>query len=133
MLAIPWYFARTLQSDYFNIAYGSLTVVVLLFGLYAGTLVDRFSRKNNFIVTSLVCGLLLGGISLSGYINHELPNFLIVTVFGITMLNYNVHYPTLYAFGQEISHPDDYGKVNTNIEIVGQSSSIFCRFSPKSY
>jgi MFS transporter, DHA3 family, macrolide efflux protein len=125
MLAVPWYFARTLQSDYFNISYGLLTVVVLVFGLYAGTLVDRFSRKKSFMVNSLVCGLLIGGISLGGYLNHELSNFLIVAVFGITMLNYNIHYPTLYAFGQEISHPDDYGKVNMNIEIVGQSSSIF--------
>ena len=63
MLAVPWYFARTLQSDYFNISYGLLTVVVLVFGLYAGTLVDRFSRKKNFMVNSLVCGLLIGGIS----------------------------------------------------------------------
>lgn len=124
MLAIPWYFARSMQSNYFNVSYGLLTVLVLFFGLYAGTLVDRFSRKNNFMVTSLVCGLLLCAISLSGYINHELANFWVVAVFGITMLNYNVHYPTLYAFGQEISHPEDYGKVNTNIEIVGQSSSI---------
>jgi hypothetical protein len=40
------------------------------------------------------------------------------------MLNYNIHYPTLYAFGQEISNPEQYKSVNSNIEIVGQSTSI---------
>lgn len=124
MLAIPWYFARTLQSDYFNIAYGILTALVMVFGLYAGTLVDRFSRKSNFIANSLVCGISIGAIALSGFIHQELSNFWIVLVFAITMLNFNIHFPTLYAFGQEISEPEDYGKVNTNIEIVGQSSSI---------
>lgn len=124
MLAIPWYFARTMQSDYFNTGYGLLTILVLLFGLYAGTLVDRFSRKRNFMVTSLVCGTLLAAIAISGFVHQELPRFLIMAVFGITMLNYNVHYPTLYAFSQEISTPEEYSRVNTNIEVVGQSSSI---------
>jgi DHA3 family macrolide efflux protein-like MFS transporter len=125
MLAIPWYFAKNFRSDYFNASYGILTLVVLLFGLYAGTLVDRFSRKKNFIANSLVCGTLLGAIAVYGYTQNGLPDLLIVAAFGLTMLNYNIHFPTLYAFGQEISHPDDYEKVNMNIEIVGQSSSIF--------
>jgi MFS family permease len=40
------------------------------------------------------------------------------------MLNYNVHYPTLYALGQEITEPAYYHRLNANIEIVGQSTSI---------
>ncbi len=124
MLAIPWYFAKTQQSGLFNIAYGIITLLVLVFGLYAGTLVDRFSRKKNFLVTTLVCGILIFFISMLGYVNHFLPNILIVAVFGITILNFNIHYPTLYAFAQEISEPQQYQKVNSWIEIVGQSTSI---------
>ena len=41
------------------------------------------------------------------------------------MFHYNIHYPNLYAFGQEISDPKDYGKLNSYIEIQGQSTSIF--------
>ena len=33
--------------------------------------------------------------------------------FGTTMFHYNIHYPNLYAFGQEISEPKDYGKLNS--------------------
>ena len=124
MLAIPWHFASRGASTYFNTGYGLLTVVVLLFGLYAGMLVDRYSRKLNFLVTSLVCGIVILGISVCGYMWGYLPDLLVIAVFGITMLNYNIHYPTLYAFGQEITEPHYYQKLNSTIEIVGQSTSV---------
>ncbi len=122
MLAIPWYFTQ--NSSYFNTAYGIITIVVLFFGLYAGTLIDKYSRKANFMGNSLVCGVLLAGIAGLGYYQQHLDDFLIIAVFAITMLNYNIHYPTLYALGQEISTSDEYGKVNATIEVVGQSMSI---------
>ncbi|TAE90124.1 MAG: hypothetical protein EAY81_01170, partial [Bacteroidetes bacterium] len=124
MLAIPWYFSRVQNAVYFNKAYAIITFIVLFFGLYAGTLVDKFSRKNNFLGNSLICGLLLLVIGGIGFYQQQLSELLVVAVFGITMLNYNIHYPTLYAFGQEISVKEDYAKVNSNIEIVGQSTSI---------
>lgn len=124
MLAIPWYFASLQEATYFNQAYGIITFIVLFFGLYAGTLVDRFSRKNNFLGNSLICGILLCAIAGIGFYHHALSHFWVIAVFAITMLNYNIHYPTLYAFGQEISTREDYGKVNSTIEIVGQSTSI---------
>jgi len=122
MLAIPWYFAN--NTPYFNKAYGLITIGVLFFGLYAGTLVDKYSRKANFLGNSLVCGFLLLTIAGVGFYQNCLNDILVVAVFGITMFNYNIHYPTLYAFGQEISAVEDYAKVNSNIEIVGQSTSI---------
>jgi MFS transporter, DHA3 family, macrolide efflux protein len=124
MLSIPWYFAKNNNTQVFNYSYAALTFFIMFFGLYAGTLVDKFSRKNNFLVTSLVCGMLIFFIALIGYLNNGLPSYLVISVFAITMLNYNIHYPTLYAFGQEISSPEQYNKVNSNIEIVGQSTSI---------
>jgi len=124
MIAIPWYFTKTNNLSYFNFSYGLLTILILFFGLYAGILVDRFSRKMNFLITSAVCGTLIILISIFGFANNTLPDFLIMMVFGITMLNYNIHYPTLYAFGQEISDPSDYNKINSQIEIVGQSTTI---------
>ncbi len=122
MLAIPWYFAT--NTSYFNTAYGLITIAVLFFGLYAGTIVDKYSRKTNFMGNSLVCGILLLVIALVGFWQGYLQDFFIVAVFAITMLNYNIHYPTLYAFGQEISDAKNYSKVNSNIEVVGQSMSV---------
>jgi MFS family permease len=124
MLAIPWYFAKLNQSSTFTFAYGIITLIVLFFGVYAGTLVDRFSRKGNFLATNLICGSIFMAIASMGYINQELPPVLVIAVFGITLLNYNIHYPTLYAFAHEITEPHNYQKVNSWIEVVGQSTSI---------
>ena len=38
-------------------------------------------------------------------------------VFGLTMFNYNIHYPNLYAFVQEITDKKHYGKINSYIEV----------------
>lgn len=124
MLAIPWYFAKQNQSSTFTFAYGIITVIILFFGLYAGTLVDRFSRKANFLAINLICGVALLAIALTGYSQAYLNPFMVISVFAITLLNYNIHYPTLYAFAHEITLPEQYHKVNSWIEIVGQSSSI---------
>jgi DHA3 family macrolide efflux protein-like MFS transporter len=124
MLAIPWYFTKNHSGTYFNISYGISTAIVLFFGLYAGSLVDRFSRKANFLVANLVCGLLIFAVATAGFINNGLSDFYVMAVFTITMLNFNIHYPTLYAFGHEITEPEHYNRVNANIEVVGQSISI---------
>ena len=124
MLAIPWYFAKQNQSSTFTIAYGFITLLVLFFGLYAGTLVDKYSRKKNFLAINLICGTLIFSIATAGYYFQSLPPFFVIAVFGITLLNYNIHYPTLYAFAHEITAPEQYQKVNSWIEVVGQSTSI---------
>ena len=49
---------------------------------------------------------------------------LIGLVFCTTLFIYNVHYPTLYAFGQEISEKENYGKMNSFIEVQGQATSV---------
>ncbi len=123
MLAIPWYFTRTQQSGFFNFSYGVITIITLFWGLYAGALIDRFNRKYVFLLLNLVCGLLVGWSSWQGY-THGANNLSIVLVFAVTMLNYNIHYPALYALSQQLSEKNNYQKVNSNIEVVGQTVSI---------
>jgi DHA3 family macrolide efflux protein-like MFS transporter len=125
MIAIPWYFVYVIdQADYFAASYLIITFLILFWGLYAGTLIDRYSRKNLFILVNLFCGLFIGLISLYGIINSSLPDIFVILVFGITIFNYHVHYPNLYAFGQEISEKENYGKLNSYIEIQGQVTSV---------
>ena len=54
----------------------------------------------------------------------SLPNFLVFFVFAVTIFNYNIHYPNLYAFGQEITEQKNYGKLNSYIEVQGQTTSV---------
>lgn len=125
MLAIPWYFADVLkQSSTFGIMYGTATILSLFWGLYVGTLIDKYSRKNIFLTISIVGTLFIGSIAAFGFYNNGLSAIGIGAVFCYTMFVYNIHYPTLYAFGQEISDKKDYRKINSLIEVQGQSTSI---------
>lgn len=124
MLAIPWYFASGGNMGFYNLSYGIITLIVLFFGLYAGTLVDKYSRKSNFLATNIIGGFILLLVSALGFYMNSLSDLMVIIVFAATMLSYNIHYPTLYAFGQEITEPAYYHKLNSNIEIVGQSTSV---------
>lgn len=131
MMAIPWYFVDIIEKpEIFAFFYLIVTFLTLFWGLYAGTIVDRYSRKKVFIYTNLVCGSVIGLISYYGFINDSspdylLPEYLVLLVFGLTIFNYNIHYPNLYAFGQEITEERNYGKLNSYIEIQGQVTSMF--------
>ena len=125
MLAIPWYFAKQLNaSSTFAMIYSVATFVTLFWGLYAGTLIDRFPRKNIFISICAASAFVLLSISSVGFWQGEIPMFLIAFVFCFTLFNYNIHYPTLYAFGQEITERENYSKTNSLLEVMGQSINV---------
>ena len=125
MLAIPWYFSDILKSNStFGIIYGGATFLTLFWGLYVGTLVDRFPRKNIFLLITLLGGTIIASVAGVGFYLGEVPMPLIGLVFCTTMFIYNVHYPTLYAFGQEITEKKNYGKINSIIEVQGQATSV---------
>lgn len=69
MLAIPWYFSTQHLSQYFNIGYGVVTVIIIFWGLYAGTLVDRYNRKKVFLLLNLICGALFFLIAAIGLLH----------------------------------------------------------------
>ena len=125
MVAIPWYFVKVVsRPEVFTSSYILITFLTLFWGLYAGTLIDRYSRKKLFIIINMVCGLIIGSVALYGYHMAYLTDFFVILVFGITIFNYNIHYPNLYAFGQEITEPKNYGKLNSYIEVQGQTTSV---------
>ena len=85
---------------------------------------SAYSRKTLFILIILACGLIVGGVAVAGFFTSNTNDLLVILVFATTIFNYNVHYPNLYAFGQEITEKRNYGKLNSYIEIQGQSTSI---------
>lgn len=125
MLAIPWYFSDILNSNStFGVIYGTATFLTLFWGLYVGTLVDRYPRKYIFLLITLTGAIVIGSVAASGFYFGEVPTPLIGVVFCTTMFIYNVHYPTLYAFGQEITEKKNYGKINSIIEVQGQATNV---------
>lgn len=125
MMSIPWYFTHQLnQASLFGWVYGTITIVTIFWSLYAGSLIDRYSRKNIFMVTSAVGGIILLAVAIYGYMAGGLSSFLILFIFGVTIFVYNIHYPALYAFGQEISEKHNYGKINSFLEVQGQATTV---------
>jgi MFS transporter, DHA3 family, macrolide efflux protein len=123
MIAIPWHFARHQQGPQFNFLYGCATFLILFWSLYAGTLVDRFPRKRVFLLTNLIQGAIVLGVAAYGW-HFGLTTPLIAAVFLITFLGYQIHYPNLYAFAQEVTEPTEYRRITSHIEIVGQATSL---------
>ena len=124
MLAVPWYFAQQALSSKFNLLYAIVTGVTLLWGLFAGSIVDRYNRKSVFLGTNIVEGCLVLSVGLLGYFTGGLAWPWVILVFGITILGFHLHYPNLYAFAQEITEEGKYEKVTSLLEIVGQTTNV---------
>ncbi|MGB3852699.1 MAG: MFS transporter [Tunicatimonas sp.] len=124
MLSVPWYFARQGLSSDFNLIYGIITGATVLWGLTAGTIVDRFNRKHVFLANNAVEGAVLLGAAAYGLSTGSVPTPLIIAVFATTVFGFYLHYPNLYAFAHEITHEGEYTKVTSAIEIVGQSTNV---------
>ncbi|PCJ89518.1 MAG: MFS transporter permease [Flavobacteriales bacterium] len=125
MIAIPWYFIDMLgKGSLFAMITAGITIVSLFWSLYAGTLIDRYLRKNIFLTINVIGFFILGSVAVSGFANGEIPIWLVAAVFCFTLLNFQIHYPNLYAFGQEITEKKNYGKTNSLIEIQGQATNM---------
>lgn len=125
MIAIPWYFIDIVdKGSIYGILFAILTFIALFWTLYAGTLIDRFNRKKIFLSINIIGFITLTCVGFYGIYNHGLPLWLVGAVFMFSMMVFNIHYPTVYAFSQEIVEPEYYGRINSMIEIQGQTSSM---------
>ena len=125
MIAIPWYFINQLEdAGLFTILFFVVTGLTLFWSPYAGSLIDRFHRKKLFITLCVIGALLLLSIAFTGFYYGETPLVGIGIIFGFTVLNYNLHYPALYALAQEMTSKGNSAKTNSLLEIQGQATSM---------
>ncbi len=92
--------------------------------MFAGTLVDRFPRKRVFLMTNILEGAIVLSVAAIGFWQESLPWYLVMLVFGVTIFGYQLHYPNLYAFAQEVTQKGNYQRVTSLLEIVGQSTNV---------
>jgi len=124
MIAIPWYFSNVLgMPQQFGNIYIAVTLVSLVWGIYVGSLVDKYNRKTLFMLTSVFGATALITAAASGFAGGQVPWYMVAMAFGSTVFVYNIHYPALYAFAQEITDPKDYGRITSYIEVQGQTTS----------
>lgn len=125
MIAIPWYFNAVLGKGHiFGIFYSCVTIGSFFWSFLNGSIIDKYDRKKIFIYINVIGFVILSVASLSGQF-HLLPYWIpAAIVFIITQFIYNIHYPNLYAFVQQISPPGQYAKVTSYIEIQGQATTV---------
>lgn len=124
MLSIPWYFNTVGKYPTFMVAVIIITLGSLFWGLYSGTLVDGFNRKDVFLGTNFMGGLIVLSVASLGFREGVLPISLTLLVYTTTLYGYIIHFPNLYAFAQEVTEPKDYTRVVSYIEIVGQATAM---------
>ncbi len=124
MIAIPWYFTRSGDTSLFGYLYAVITLVSLFWGPFSGTLVDKYDRKKIFLALNFFMAIVLFSVSIYGFSKGEVPWELVGFVYLATFMNYNLHYPNLYAFAQEITEKRFYGKITSYLEIQGQVASV---------
>jgi MFS family permease len=124
MIAIPWYFAQIDSLRYFGIVYLVTNVISMFWVPWSGTIVDKYDRKRIFQVLTTTIGTVIISMAIFGIWNNGLSMFLVASIFVITFLNYNMHYPCLYAFVQEITPPEKYAKMTSLLEVIGQLTTI---------
>jgi MFS family permease len=123
MIAIPWYFTGILHKEgLFGSIYFLVTAVSLFWGVYAGALIDRYDRRKLFLAMNVAGLFILGGTAAYGFYNEGLNWWIAALPFAATAFIYNIHFPNLYAFAQEITPKENYAKVNSLLEIQGQIS-----------
>lgn len=121
MLAVPWYFTDIVsQPVLFQKIYFTITLLSIFWGLFAGTIVDRYNRKKIFLWINVVGFLVLGGAGLVGFLSRSYHWIFPTVVYATTYFIYNIHFPALYGLAQEITPPDQYTKVTSRLEVQGQ-------------
>ena len=128
MISIPWYFTDSLNlNSSFSLMFGAVTFFGLFWGLYSGVLIDKYNRKKLLESINFFTGLFIILIGFYIYLFNPKIDFAIILigfVFTITCFYYIIYYPTIYAFMQEITQKKNYVKINSYLEIVGQSTTV---------
>ena len=126
MLAVPWYFVSILKApEKLTLMYMLMLVGSIFWGLYSGTLIDKYARKKIFIAFSVIGGIVLCGAAVSGlFYSTGVPTYMVVIVFISTCYINGIYYPALYAFAQEVTEASRYGKINSLLEIQSQAITI---------
>ncbi len=124
MIAIPWYFAEQGMMPQFLQGYLLTNFLILFWAPYCGTLIDKYNRKHLFLILNIIVGVILLAVAGVGWMQGALEWYWVVMVFTLTFITYNLHYPNLYAFIQEISEEKYYGSITSYIEIQGQITAM---------
>ncbi len=125
MIAIPWYFNAILgQGHWFGLFYSLVTIGSFFWSFLNGSIIDKYDRKKIFTFINIIGFTILSAAALFEHLHLVAYWIPAAIVFACTQFIYNIHYPNLYAFVQQISPQQQYAKVTSYIEIQGQATTV---------
>ncbi len=125
MIAIPWLLInRQNGSQLFGYVTLATTLLMFFASPAIGALVDRFSRKKLLLSFELfgLSSVLL--FSLWGFAAGHYASWQLVAIFVAGTSYYSMHFPSQFAFVQEIFSEDQYRSLASVMEVQNQTSSM---------
>ncbi len=125
MIAIPWLFITKEGGDVL-LGYITLLSTILMFAVtpYVGVLVDQCSRKKLLIYGELVGFLIVTIFIVIGFMGFEYQTWHLSVLSISGAFYYNLFYPTIFAFNQEIFDKSQYKSLNGVMEVQGQLAAV---------
>ena len=124
LIGVSWYLVEVNKSGGpLGITMLFSTSIALIIGPYIATLIDRFSRKFILIVENTIgFGFLLICSIWVLFVGLTMP--LLTTLYVILTLLAQVHFPTQAALVQETFKKEEYGKINSILEVQMQITQV---------
>jgi hypothetical protein len=124
VIGAPWYLSHRFPSSHVLGTVMIITTAVnLLFGPYAGALIDRHRRITLLRIENIAGMVVLGMMALWGLAG----DYSLIGVAGIyvfTVMIFNLHFPATYALSQEAFPREWYGEISGMLEVITQTAAI---------
>lgn len=125
MIAIPWLLVTVIDG---GTTFGYITIFMTIFNFILspsiGHLVDRFSRKKILLFGEFFGFIIVMTFVLVGLLGKDYQVWHYIILYGTGSFYYNLFYPAIFAFNQEIFDKSVYKSLNGAMEIQGQVSSV---------
>jgi len=125
MIAVPWMIVNRAGGDEIY-GYVTLASTVLLFLLspQIGVYIDRISRKKMLLGSEIFGGGVTLLIAIWGMAAGHFETWMLIVVYFCGSLYYSTHFPTQFAFTQEIFSKEQYKTLNSILEVQNQCTSM---------
>ncbi|OCT16072.1 hypothetical protein A8709_10695 [Paenibacillus pectinilyticus] len=125
MIGVPWLLVnRAGGSEIYGYATLASTIILFLLSPHIGAYIDRISRKKMLLGSEIIGGGVTLLFALWGLLTGHFETWQLIVIYFSGSLYYNVHFPTQFAFTQEIFSKEQYKTLNAILEVQNQSTSM---------
>lgn len=125
MIAVPWLLVSRVHG---GSLFGYITILMTAVNFFItpliGHLIDRYSRKKILLIGEIIGFFIVLLFAVQGILGIKFQVWHYIVLYGSGSFYYNLFYPAIFAFNQEIFDKSVYRPLNGAMEIQGQLSSV---------